>query len=379
MRICYVMPHFYPHIGGGEQAFLDTIINLKNNYSDVEVRVITSSSGGISGKHTYDDIDIISYPWKILFGHPILRKKDLVEHIKWADVVHVGVYSPVIPTVKVCHKLKKPVIVTAHESLNEKWYWVEPNIIKAFLFRTYEKLIISVKCNLFHVPSDATKKDLLKNNKKAKVKRIYWISDNEISKKKIDKKDFYKEFNINDKYKTFLYYGRPGQTKGIFVYEKAIKILKEKIKDLGNVKFCFILSKDPIKGLKKFNKYAEKNGITDIIEVRNNIKRKELLHYIECTDYVVVPSITEGFGLSAIEACERNVRLIHSNGGSLPEVTYGKCVEFINRDSNDLALKLERIINNKNIFKNKKKKDFSRKTITKEFYEMYQEVLNEGR
>lgn len=378
LKICYVMPHFYPHIGGGEQAFLDTIYNLKK-YFDIEARVITSSSGGIVGKHEHLKIPIYSYKWKMFCGHPLVNKKDLEEHINWADIVHVGVYSPVIPTVKMCKKLNKPVIVTAHESLNEKWYWVESNKLKALAFRIYEKLNISVKCECFHVPSDATKKDLIKNNKKANVKRIYWISDNKIEKNKINKKDFYKAFNITKNDKTFLYYGRPGQTKGIFVYEDAINIVKEKLnkEQLKNTKFCFIVSKDPKKGLVKFIKYLKENNLENLIKYRTDIKRKEMLQFIECADYVVVPSITEGFGLSAIEACERNKKLIHSNGGSLPEVTYGKCLEFENRDVLDLSNILLNTINNKAKFINKKKKDFSTETIVNEFYQMYNDVVKE--
>jgi len=379
LKICYVMPHFYPHIGGGEQAFLDTIVNLKKMYKNVEARVVTSASGGIKGLHEHLDIPIYSYDWKMFCGHPIINKKDLKEHIKWADIVHVGVYSPVIPTVGMCKKLNKPVIVTAHESLNEKWYWVEPNKIRALMFRIYEKLNVTVKCDYYHVPSDATKRDLIQNNKKANVKRIYWISDNKVKKEKIDKTHFYESFEIDKNSTTFLYYGRPGQTKGIFVYEEAINLLKKKLsdKDLDKVKFCFVISKDPIKGLKKFKSYRDENNLENLIKFRTDIKRNQMLHFIECTDYVVVPSITEGFGLSAIEACERDAKLIYSNGGSLPEVTYGECVEFENRNSEDLANKLYEIIKGKKKFIKKEKKDFSTKTVINEFYNMYVNTIKE--
>ena len=62
---------------------------------------------------------------------------------------------------------------------------------------------------------------------------------------------------------TFLYYGRPGQTKGIYVYEEAIKLLKEKATqpEIEKAKFCFILSKDPAKGLNKFNDFKEQNDL----------------------------------------------------------------------------------------------------------------------
>lgn len=377
LKICYVIPHFYPHIGGVEQAFLDTIVNLKKLHKNIEVRVITSSSGGLNGLHEHLNIPIYSYKWNVVFGQPIVNKKDLKEHIKWADIVHVSVYSPVIPTVSICKKLNKPVVVTVHELLNEKWFWVEPNKLKALIFRIYEKLNVSVKCDCYHVPSDATKRDLKKNNKKANVKRIYWISDNKLTKAKVDKTDFYEAFEIDNKSTTFLYYGRPGQTKGIAVYEEAINKLKDKlaVKELNKIKFCFIISNDPIKGLEKFKTFREENNLHDLIKFRTDIKRQQMLHFIECADYVVVPSITEGFGLSAIEACERGVKLIYSRAGSLPEVTYGECVEFENRNSEDLANKLCEIIKGQKIFTTKEKKDFSIKTVIMQFYNMYVETI----
>ena len=106
MKICYVLPHFYPYVGGSEQAFLDLICEVikdKNN----EVRVITTTNSGKTEKYNHLGIDIYGYDWKIMFGHPLVKKKDLIEHIKWADVVHAGVYNPVIPSVKLCKKYKK--------------------------------------------------------------------------------------------------------------------------------------------------------------------------------------------------------------------------------------------------------------------------------
>ena len=377
VKICYILPHFYPHIGGGEQAFLNVIENMKNEYKNIDLRVVTSASGGICGYHKYKNISIYSYNFKMLFGHPIVRCKDLVEHVKWADIVHTSVYSPVIPTKIVASKYNKPLIITVHESLNNKWFWVEENKIKALLFKLYEKVNVSVKCECYHVPSEASKRDLLENNKSANIKRIYWISDKVFRNKYIDKKSFYNSFGVSEDVVTFLYYGRAGQTKGIFLYEKAIELLKKKYnKDLSDkVKFCFVISNEPKAGLRKFEKYMIKNKLDDLIKINTNTSRSELMYYIECADYVVVPSITEGFGLSAIEACERGRKLIHSDGGSLPEVTYGECISFQNRNASDLANVLDKVINGCVKFSKKKKKDFSSKTIVREFYEMYLEVM----
>jgi hypothetical protein len=61
-------------------------------------------------------------------------------------------------------------------------------------------------------------------------------------------------------------------------------------------------------------------------------------------DYVVVPSITEGFGFSALEACQLGTPLIYSDGCSLPEVTYGKVLDFANRDADQLEDRIKAVM-----------------------------------
>lgn len=375
IKVCYVLPHFYPYVGGGEQAFLDLIEELiKKN---VEVRVVTSHTDNTGNHQVYKGIDIYYYDWKSLFGHPIVNKKDIEEHVKWADIVHTGVYSPVRKACKVAKKFHKPSVVTVHEVLGKRWFWVESNKIKALAFKMYEKFIVKVKCDYFHTPSHATEKDLIACNKKAKVKNIYWIVDEEKKKIEVDKAKFYNYFNITEKDKVFLNYGRPGKTKGVFIYLEAIeKVIKELGEDeLKNTKFCFIMAKEPRAEREKFLKRIKENNIEKYVIVKESVDRNDLENYIMCADYVVVPSITEGFGLTAIEACNMEKKVIHSSGGSLPEVTFGTVVQFENQNSEDLKEKLEEIIKGNLEFNNKARKDFSKETITNEVINLYEDLL----
>ena len=379
MKVCYILPHFYPHVGGGEQAFLDLIEELVKK--NIEVRVITSTSGGVKGYKNYKGIDIYYYDWKMFFGHPIVNKKDIEEHIKWADLVHVGVYSPVRTACKVARKEGKPSIVTVHEVLGKRWFWIESNKLKALAFNLYEKYVVTAKCNYFHTPSHATETDLKKYNKKAKIRNIYWIVEEEQKKEtiQIDKQKFNNYFNINDNDRIFLNYGRPGKTKGVFIYlnaiEETVKSLSDK--ELENVKFCFIMAKDPSTERAKFVKQVKERKLEKYVIVKESVEREDLENYIMCADYVVVPSITEGFGLTAIEACSKGKKLIHSSGGSLPEVTFGEVIEFENKNSKDLSDKLQKIIKNEIQFNKKERKDFSKETITNEMISLYNESIKD--
>lgn len=377
MKVCYILPHFYPHVGGAEQAFMDLISVLVAK--NIDVRVVTSSSGGVIGHKVYNGINIYYYDWKMFCGHPIVRKNDLKEHVEWADIVHSAVYSPVPAASSVCRKIGKPHVCCVHEVLGKRWYWIENNKIKAFLFKMYESFTVHRKANLFITPSFATKTDLEKCNKGAKVKNIYWISESKKKEITFNRKKFKSFFGLKDNDIVFLNYGRPGKTKGVFVYLDAIKkVVNDLDSDkLRNIKFCFIMASDPKPERERFLCEVEKNNLSKYVIVRESVSRDDLDNYRKYADYVVVPSITEGFGLTAIEACEAGKKVIHSSGGSLPEVTFGEVIQFENKDSNDLAHKLGGVILGTIKFQKKDKKDFSKETISNEFINTYKNVIEE--
>lgn len=375
-NLLIVSAYFYPHVGGGEQALLGIATEFVKK--GINVRVATCSTTGKEYKDTYNGIEIYYYNWKVMFGHPFVKKKDLYEHVKWADITESAVYTPVPALSKAARKFNKPHICTVYEVLGKKWYWIEPNKIKAFLFKMFEYYTISQKNDLFIVDSEATLNDLRKYKKKANIKKIFWISEFDTSDFKKDRKKFNNYFGVTSKDKVFLNYGRPGKTKGIFVYLNAIKKVVDDLpkNKLSNYKFCFIMANDPMPEKEKFIKLVKEYNLNDYVIVKDSVTREDLNNYRMCADYIVVPSITEGFGLSAIEACEFNKKLICSNAGSLPEVTFGDVREFENRNSNDLAKALKDVVSGKDIFIKKNKKDFSKETISNEFIDAYKSVMN---
>lgn len=378
MKICYVLSHFYPYIGGAEQAFMDLILNLVSK--GVHIRVVTSSVNGKNEIKRYKGIDIYYYDWKQFMGHPLIRKSDLYDHIKWADVVNSAVYSPVPIVNKLCHKLHKPHVCDVYEVLGNRWFWVEKNFIKAFILKSYEKYIVKKPCDFYVTSSMATQSDLKKVNKKSDSKCIYWISDNNKKNVNCDRYQFNKYFGTKDDDIIFLNYGRPGKTKGIFIYLDAIiKVVNTIPSDkIDKIKFCFIMGAQPSSERQRFLKKVEDNNLLDLVIVRESVERDDLENYRMCADYIVVPSITEGFGLSAIEACETGKKLICSNAGSLPEVTFGEVAEFENKNSDDLAKILVDIIHGKDVFSYKRKKDFSGDTISSQYLDLYLDLIEKN-
>lgn len=377
MKILYVVGHYIPHIGGVEilfQQYVKGMIELGH-----EVRVVTSSSGGIIGHTQLDGADIYGYKWKIFCGHPLAKAADIKEHIQWADIVHTTTFTVAPPTLKICRKYHKPCLITIHEVLGDKWYWIESNKIKALGFKLFEKYVCCKPYDYVHVESNATMKDYFKYyGKRGNIRMIYLSIEKDLEllpqKSTVEIK---KIFDIKDNSKIFLFFGRPGQSKGIFVLLEAIKILKQKNENLlKNFKFCFLISNDPKKQREKFESEVKDNNLSEIIKTHDSMKREDLFKIISDCDYVIVPSITEGFGFCAAEACALHKNIIYSDGGSLPEVVSGNVLEFKNRDSKDLADKILKVMKNgEAAFEYVEYKPFMSNIMITQLLKYYEEIL----
>ena len=376
MKIAIILPHFYPYVGGGEKMFYDLAKGLaKLGHS---VRVVARNVGDEwLGVKKYEGIEVKYCPWKSMFGHPLPRKKDIESVIKWCDVVHTSIFttSPIVSGL--AKKYHKPSLLTVYEARGNKWYWCD-SFIRATAFFMVEQYTVRQKFDIYHAISDATKKDVEKFCGRKNVRRVYLA--NEMNTAMIDEDFSLSEyFGINKDDRIFLYYGRPGKTKGVSVYEKAIELLWKENSIPDDVKFCFILGKEPEDLRAQFIELIHKKGLDKHVIIKPSVKREELSSAISKAYTVVVPSLTEGFGFSALEACQMGAHLLYSDGGSLPEVTFGKCLSFKNRDAKDLAAKIKLIIDKgSEAFDNLPEKTFTYEEMFKGIENLYLELMNKS-
>ncbi|MCK9378651.1 MAG: glycosyltransferase family 4 protein [Candidatus Moranbacteria bacterium] len=353
MKICLVTEHFPPHIGGVEIAFHEyaKILSQKGH----TVRVITSNSGGITGKiNSTNNLEIYHLKCKSFFGHPIISKKELKKHIEWADIVHTTTFTAALPAVNLSCAYKKPCVIMVHEVLKEKWFQIEKNPVKALAFLIFEKFVLSKKYTAWHTISQATRNDLEKYKiPKEKIKLIYHGIDYNIWNNHIKEKSLNELFNIDKDDLIFFYSGRPGKTKGTFLLLEAINKIRNDIPK--NFKFGFMLSKDPEEERISFEKIVRTHKLNNLIKISDSLPYQEIPAYRKNSFAFIVPSLTEGFGFSAAEASALNIPIISSDTGSLPEVTSGKLLIFKSGDSNDLSRKILMATQNKfNIIPEKK-------------------------
>ncbi len=142
----------------------------------------------------------------------------------------------------------------------------------------------------------------------------------------------------------FCYFGRPGHWKGL---DTLIYAYKELIKTKRDTKLILVLSEEPKKEYNKIIKLINLLGIKDNLVINNPMPKEELFKFLLQMDCIVIPSLSEGFGFSALEACALEIPIISSNAGSLPEVVSGKCLFFERGNFMDLKEKMEKALEGK--------------------------------
>jgi glycosyltransferase involved in cell wall biosynthesis len=127
------------------------------------------------------------------------------------------------------------------------------------------------------------------------------------------------KLGLGDKF-IYMSYGRPGISKGLEYLIRAVPLIAEII---PNAKLLMILGKMPTDGYSKITGLIKTMKLEDRVTLLDPVLRDELPSYIAAADCVVVPSISEGFGFTAIEACAMGKPVVASNVASLPEVISG--------------------------------------------------------
>jgi len=330
MKICFILENFYPKTGGGEILFYNLAKRLVQEGHSV--RVVTSHFDKTKKEELLDGIKIYRYKWPSFLNHAIAKKSDLEPHVRWADIVHTSTYTAAIPALRVSNKYGKHCIITVHEVLGRKWYWVENPIIATLLF-IFEEYVVRQNFDAYHCVSKATAGDL--ENAGVDRERIFTIYPGVDIAKSKESPTIYKLFSINKTKKIFLYYGRYGKTKGINILLKAIALVQTQIPK----EFMFgFVTDNPEKIADDIKKY----GINpEIILNHLGVPHDKISGIIKSAYCVIVPSITEGFGFTTAETCQLSTPVICSDAGSLLEVVSGKCSVFENRNHFDLVQKIK--------------------------------------
>ncbi len=362
MKILFVLENYLPHIGGVEIVFQNLsegLVRLGHNVSIVTYRLKGTKNFEImKGVKIYRVNCFRSRYWFTFLSIPKVLKL-----AKKADLIHTTTYNGAFPARIASIFTKKHCIITVHEILGKNWQtFTGISWLSAKIHKILEKLVVGLRFDKFVSVSKSTEKTILATGvpKEKSVVVYNGVDYDFFNPKKYDGKKIRKKLGLDKKF-IYFFYGRPGISKGLEFLIKAVPIISNQIK---NSVLVAIVSRDPVykKQYSRMLDLIKRLGIHDKIVVLDPVSRRKLPNYIKAADCVVVPSLTEGFGFAAAEACAMGKVVVASNTTSLPEVISGRYVLVKPRNPEAIAKGVEMVFK-KEYIKSKLKKFWLKENI----------------
>jgi len=379
LKICFVLEYYYPHIGGGEIYFQSLAEGLAAK--GIQCSVVTSALKGTPFFEVINGVQVFRVPVPGIFDRYFFMVFSIWRALIVArdcDIIHARTYTAIIPAWIASRLLRKKSILTVFEVVGEKWEQIpDVGLIKGALAHFFERLILKFRFNRYHSISEYTFRSLEKVGiAKEKISLIYPGLD--VLKNTADHisesiKSLKNTLGMKNKDFLYLYYGRPGPTKGLEYLIRAVPLISSSI---PGSKLLLILTKDPLKRFMKIKAIIDSVDLNEDIVLMPSVDRVRLFEIISSVDCVVIPSLSEGFGLSAAEACLLGVPVVATETGALPEVLWGKVV-FVPPAMPDAIAKACLRVYNKKI-NPIPVKNFSRERCLEENIVLYERLLKEG-
>jgi D-inositol-3-phosphate glycosyltransferase len=369
MNLLFVVEYYYPHIGGMETLFKNLCEGLVNHGH--KVSVVTSQLSGTKKQEQLNGVRIFRVVtpdknkryWFTLFAIPTVLKL-----AREADFIHTTTYNGAFPAWLASKIWQKPCVITVLEILGELWQEFQGmNKIEAWLHRFLEKAIIKLGFNRYVGISDYTSKRIKKYGKEATT--VYLGIDYETFKSSYyDREDIRKLYGFDGKF-VYMFYGRPGLSKGVEYLINAVRLVRDKIPE----SLCYlILGHEPVDRREMIYGMVDLLGIKDNVVLSASVPYNVLPHQIAASDCVVIPSLSEGFGFSAAEACAMGKPIVASNVASLPEVVSGKFVLVEPRNPKAIARGIIQVYEGK--AEESKPKKFTWDECISRYEKIYKEV-----
>lgn len=334
-RVLFVLEYFHPHIGGVETLFWNLTAGLRRR--GIEVTVVTLWLPGSEMRETIDGVDVIRVrvPQRMRrYSFMLMAIPRVLREAARADVIHTTTYNAPLPAWIGGTARGKPVVLTVHEVFGPQWNsLVGMHPVMGYPFRAYEWLMMHLPFAHFIADSDFTRERLVRimGVDSSRTSTVYPALDYELwdparHPPRAARKG-------GDTF-VYLYFGRPGLSKGV---EYLVRAAETVSRELPNSRLVMILANDPVDHYARILAEVRARGLSDHVAVIDPVPRHELPGRLLAADCVVVPSVSEGFGYSALEAATLGRPVVATSGHSVEEIL-GDAVRLVPpRDPDALA------------------------------------------
>lgn len=374
MNVLFVLEYYPPHVGGVEIVFKNLCEGLVQRGHNVTL--ITSRLAGTKGIDIVNGVTIrrVRVPQRgTRYWFTLLSIPKVYRLAKEADLIHTTTFNAAFPAWLASRLRGKKCIITVHGVFGSLWKDL-PGMgwFVGRLHQFLEKLIISLSFDKYVCVSSYVCECLRRFGvKDQELEVIHNGIDYELfDPAKADGAQTRKRLGLGNEF-VYIYYGRPGIHRGVEYLVQAVPLITKRI---SNSKLLLLLAKDPRDRLENIKEMIKNLNVEDKVELLDPVPQNELPSYIAAANCVVVPSLLEGFGFTAAEACAMGKPVVASNVASLPEVVSGRYVLVEPRNPEAIAEGVERVYKGK--VENSDKKVFSWDECIDKYLSVYQEVMD---
>lgn len=343
MKVLHVIPSISPRRGGPSKAVIDMVKALRSE--NIDARIVTTTDSGEYRDESLVPGEWIDYKNVPVWIHPcinstsrILREylfsptmtKWLMQNIKEFELVHIHAIFSYPSTIAMIIARKKgvPYIVRTIGQLDEWSLQQSPRRKKTMLLLAERK---NLNCaSAIHVTSLNEYNQVCKLGLNVKILnlRLGIINENYTEQKHSDS-------HVASSYKKtrFIFLSRIHPKKQLDMVLRAFELIEKTTK--RDAWELFIVGTGETNYIKELKKLSGELSISDKVHWKGYLEGKEKFDLLKSMDWFVLPSLSENFGISVIEALSVGVPVIISKAVGVSTVVNSNKAGMICQDNPD--------------------------------------------
>ncbi len=387
LKLLHVTSSYYPAFSFGGSVSADYETDNELSKSNIDIDISTTNAGlkknevKLNTWIKHKKINIIYFPFLgyIHYNFSLKYLFFLIKNIKNYDLIHFSgtwnfpiIFGPIIARI-----FNKPYIVTPHGTLYKGTFDGKSAIIKKIHYKLFVKKNLQKASAIHFTTKDEKEKveNFLKINMKSKV-IPYGI---DFVDKELNLEMYKRKYNIPNNKKIILFLGRINWIKGLDILIQGFSKILEKRDD------CLLLCVGPDD--ENYSSELKKYIVNKNIIFTGMVSGDDKIAMYKMGNIFILPSYSENFGMTVIEAANFNLPIIISNKvglhNEISENNAGIVIDTtIDAIINSIIMLLDDEKLSKTISSNALKmvnEKFTREESGKQFIEMYKEIINETR
>jgi len=336
LQVLFVLEYYYPHVGGVETLFQSLVDGLQER--GVQCSILTqqfqpdlparehAESGAYIRRIRVPNRYFFTF---IAFFHALgLARK--------VNVLHTTSYNAALPAFFAGLLFRRPVLITFHEAWGRLWFKLPfQSRIGAWGHYLFEQLLLKLPFRYFIGVSRATSCRLAEEG--VSTKRIHTIYNG------LDYSAYpgppEGQPPVAPPNFTYTYFGRIGISKGL---DQLLPAAKRLAMAYPESTLQLIVPDEPASMRQWLGATVERLELTAQVTIRSSLSKADLRDVLRASDWVVIPSYSEGFCFAAAEVVAMGIPVVHSGQGALPEVVSGYFAEAEGPDHQSLFRALKK-------------------------------------